>query len=454
MKINDKINIENNCVNTKIFWRLFMIKRDYYLNKLIKKQNNGLVKVITGPRRVGKSYLLFNIFYNYLLNNKVGEDHIILLSLDDIKNQRYWNPNELDNYIRSKIINDGKTNYVFIDEIQFVRDVPNPYLADSFIGFTEVVLGLVKIKNVDLYITGSNSKMLSKDILTSFRGKSDNISIKPLSYKEFYSAYQVDKSRAWNEYLTYGGMPFVLSLNDYSDKSDYLKNLFSETYIKDIIDRNDIKSKEAILAELLNIISSSIGSLTNPLKLANTFKSIKKTQISSLTIQKYLDLLEDSFLIEKSKRYDVKGKKYIETPHKYYFTDLGLRNARLNFSQVEETHIMENIIYNELRGRGFNVDIGILELNYKENNISKRKQVEIDFIATRGSEKIYIQSAYSVASNEKLYQETRGLVGIKDSFKKIVVVRDNIVPRKDENGILYIGVEEFLLDEKYTSTSY
>ena len=428
-----------------------MIKRDNYLNQLIRKQNNRLVKVITGCRRVGKSYLLFNIFYNYLLNNNVDKNHIIAISLDEIKNQKYWNPNELDKYIRDNIIDDGKTNYIFIDEIQFVKNTPNPYVDNTYVGFTEVVLGIMKIKNVDVYITGSNSKMLSSDILTSFRGKCDHINVRPLSYKEFYKAYKGDKSRAWNEYITYGGMPYVLLLNDYTDKSEYLKNLFLEIYIKDILDRNNIRQSEYVLNDLLNIISSSIGSLSNPLKLSNTFKSVKKLSINPATIEKYLNHFIDSFLIERAKKYDIKGKKYIETPLKYYFNDIGLRNARLNFSQVEETHIMENIIYNELRLRGFNVDIGVLEINYKENNISKRKQLEIDFICSKGNEKIYIQSAYSLSSDEKINQEIRGLARIKDSFKKIVVVKENIIPRKDENGIQYIGVEEFLLDEKYTT---
>lgn len=430
-----------------------MIKRDDYLNWLIRKQNNGLAKVITGCRRTGKSYLLFNIFYNYLLDNNVSKDHIISISLDDIKNQKYWNPNELDKYIRESIINDGRTNYIFIDEIQFVKSIPNPYLDNTFVGFTEVVLGIMKIENVDVYITGSNSKMLSKDILTSFRGRCDHINIRPLSYKEFYKAYKGDKSRALSEYITYGGMPYILKLDNYQDKSEYLKNLFLEIYIKDILDRNAIRQNESVINDLLNIISSSIGSLSNPLKLSNTFKSIKKVSINPATIEKYLNYFMDSFLIESAKKYDIKGKKYIETPLKYYFNDIGLRNARLNFSQIEETHIMENIIYNELRKRGFNVDIGVLEINYKENDISKRKQIEIDFICNKGNEKIYIQSAYSISSNEKLEQEIRGLVRIKDSFKKIVVVKENIVPRKDENGILYVGFEEFLLDEKYTINS-
>lgn len=427
-----------------------MIKRDYYLNQLIRKKENGLVKVITGIRRCGKSYLLFNIYREYLLNSGVNSDHIITISLDDASNQKYWNPNELDKYVREHIISDGKTNYIFIDEIQLVKEVDNPYLEGSKVGFTDVILGLMKIPHADVYVTGSNSEMLSKNILTRFRGKGDQIHVKPLSYKEFYEAYTGDKSRAWNEYINYGGLPFVMLLDNYTDKAEYLKNLFLEIYIKDIMDNNNIKNDEAILSDLLNIISSSVGSLTNPLKLSNTFKSVKKISISSATIEKYLDCFVDSFLIERSKRYDIKGKNYIESPMKYYFTDLGLRNARLNFSEIEETHIMENVIYNEMRYRGFNVDVGVLEYNYKdETGKSKRKQLEIDFICNKGNDKIYIQSAFVLTNSNKIEQETRGLVRIKDSFKKIVVVKDNIVPRKDENGIQYVGIEEFLLNEQF-----
>ena len=427
-----------------------MIKRDTYLEKLIRKKENGLVKVITGLRRCGKSFLLFNIFYNYLLKNKVDSKHIITISLDDASNQKYWNPNELDKYIRDHIIKDGKTNYIFIDEIQLVKDVVNPYLEGSKITFTDVILGLMKIPHVDLYVTGSNSEMLSKNILTRFRGKGDQVYVRPLSYSEFYNSYKNDKNRAWNEYITYGGLPFVMSLDNYVDKGEYLKNLFLEIYLKDIIDNNHIRKDESILNDLLNIITSSIGSLTNPLKLSNTFKSLKKISLTPISIEKYLDYFADSFLIDRAKRYDVKGKKYIETPLKYYFTDLGLRNARLNFTDIEETHIMENVIYNELRYRGFNVDVGIVEYNYKEKEKSKRKQLEIDFICNKGNDKLYIQSAYALSLQEKIEQEIRGLCRIKDSFKKIVVVKDNIVPRKDSNGIQYVGIEEFLLNEKYT----
>ncbi|MCR5458069.1 MAG: ATP-binding protein [Clostridiales bacterium] len=428
-----------------------MIKRDYYLNELIRKKENGLTKVITGLRRCGKSFMLFDIYIQYLKEHGVSDDHIIALQLDDIQNQRYWNPNELDKYIRNSIINDDKTTYVFIDEIQFVKDVDNPYLKGSKIGFVDVVLGIMKIKKVDLYVTGSNSEMLSQNILTKFRGKGDQVHISPLSYKEFYSAYEGDKSLAWNEYITYGGMPYVMSLNDYSDKSNYLKNLFEEIYLKDIMDNNDIRKDESVINDLLNIISSSVGSLTNPSKLSKTFKSVKNTTVSSVTIEKYLNCFINSFLVEKAKRYDIKGKKYIESPYKYYFTDIGLRNARMNFSEIEETHIMENIIYNEIRNRGYNVDVGIVEYNYRDNEgKSQRKQLEVDFVCNKGNDRLYIQSAFVIPDKDKLEQETRGMIRIEDSFKKIVVLKDKIVPRKDENGIIFVGIEEFLLNNKYT----
>lgn len=431
-----------------------MIKRDYYLNQLIRKRENGLVKVITGLRRSGKSFLLFNIFYNFLKSSGVEEDHMITLALDDITNQRYWNPNELDQYIRSQLKNDEKTNYIFIDEIQLVKDVENPYLEGSKVGFTDVILGWIKIPHVDVYVTGSNSEMLSKNILTRFRGKGDQIHVYPLSFKEFYQAYQGDKTRAWNEYIIFGGMPFVMQIQDYSDKSEYLKNLFSEIYLKDIIENHRINNSESVLGDLLSIISSSVGSLTNPLKLSNTFKTLKKISVSSTTIEQYLDCFVDAFLIEKAKRFDIKGKRIMASPYKYYFMDIGLRNSWLNFTEIEETHIMENIIFNELRMRGFNVDVGIVEYNYKdETGKSKRTKIEIDFVCNKGNDRIYIQSALVLPNLEKTYQETRGFLRIKDSFKKIVVVRDNIVPRKDENGIQYVGIEEFLLDDKYTFTN-
>lgn len=427
-----------------------MIEREKYLKQLINKKENGLVKVITGLRRSGKSYLLFNIFKSYLLSNNVSSDHIISIALDDIEMQRYWNPNELNTYIKNKIIHDGKTNFIFIDEIQFVKEIENPYLPGSKIGFNDVILGLMKIENVDIYITGSNSEMLSSDILTKFRGRSDQIHVMPLSFKEFYNAFKKEKAKAWDEYILFGGMPYIMSLENYDDKSLYLKRLFDETYIKDIIERKNIKNNKVIIDDLLYILSSSVGSLTNPLKIANALKSLKNISINSLTIGNYFNYLTDSFLIEKVERYDIKGKKYISTPLKYYFSDIGLRNVLLNFTDIEETHIMENIIYNELIYRGYNVDVGVVESFYKdENKVTKRKQFEIDFVCNKGNDKCYIQLAYALPDNEKRIQEIRGFNLIKDSFKKIVIIKENIIPRRDENGILYVGIIDFLLNEQY-----
>lgn len=427
-----------------------MIRRDKYLNQLIRKKENGMVKVIVGLRRCGKSFLLFNLFKDHLLNSGVDESHIIAISLDDISNQRYWNPNELDAYLRSRLIPGQKTNYVFIDEIQLVKEVESPYLKGSKVGFTDVVLGLLKIPNVDVYVTGSNSEMLSKDILSKFRGRGDQIHLRPLSFREFYDASD-DKAKAWQEYILYGGMPRILSLASYEDKSNYLKNLFSEVYLKDIIDRNDVRNDKGVLDDLLNIVSSSIGSLTNPLKLSHAFQSVRRLSMNPNTIKKYLGYFIDLFLIESAKRYDIRGKQYIGSPLKYYFEDIGLRNARLNFSEIEETHIMENVLYNELRYRGFDVDVGVVDWNYKdEEKKSQRKRLEIDFVCRKGNEKYYIQSAYAIQDAEKKLQETRGFKLINDSFKKILVIKEDIIPRQDENGILCVGIQDFLLDESFT----
>lgn len=426
-----------------------MIKRTLYKEKLIRKMNNGLVKVITGIRRCGKSYLLFNIFYDYLKNNGIEDDHIIRLALDDTDNIKYRNPLYLDEYLKSKITGDGKY-YIFLDEIQKVKSIKNPYLDDENekITFVDVLLGLMKRDNVDIYVTGSNSKMLSSDILTEFRGRGDEIRVYPLSYKEFYSAFGGDKTKALYEYMTYGGMPYVLSLAGHEDKSAYLKSLFDKVYLADVLERNKLFNDKSILEDLLDMISSSIGSLTNPTKLSNAFDTIKHVKVSSKTIGKYLDYFIDAFMINKAQRYDIKGKKYIDSPLKYYFSDIGLRNARLNFRQQEETHIMENVIYNELCIRGFDVDVGIIECTERtENGNTKRCQLEVDFVANKGSQRYYVQSAFAVSDSAKREQETRGFVKIPDSFKKIVVVRDNIIPWHDENGILYVGIEQFLLED-------
>lgn len=426
------------------------VQRPRYLNQLIDKKDNGRVKIITGIRRCGKSYLLFKLYKKYLLSSGVSENQIIMIALDSLKNIKYRNPIELDAFLREKIQNNGLKHYLLIDEIQFVEEIPNPYLegTDSKVTFVDLILGLIKIPNVDVYITGSNSKMLSSDVLTQFRDRGDEIKVYPFSFEEFYSCYEGDRGRAFDEYCLYGGMPMSVQLKSHEKKSEYLKNIFTSTYIKDVIERNKILKDASIIEDLLDIISSSIGSLSNPSKLANTFMSEKNIKISQFTVSNYLDYLIDAFLIEKARRYDVKGRKYISSPYKYYFSDIGLRNARLNFRQNEQSHIMENVIYNELRMRGLNVDVGIVEYNYKDKNKKTRKKnLEVDFVINRGSNRYYIQSALNVYTKEKQIQETESLRRTGDSFKKIVIVRDNITPRYDDNGILYIGVEEFLLDE-------
>ena len=427
------------------------IGRQQYLDQLIRKKDNGRVKIITGIRRCGKSYLLFELYTKYLRDSGVKEDQIIGLALDELPNARYRNPIELDQYIRDKIADKSKRYYVLIDEIQFVSEIQNPYVDDpsAKLNFIDVVLGLMRIKNADIYVTGSNSKMLSSDILTQFRDRGDEIRVFPLSYAEFYSVYGEDKRHAWRDYYTYGGMPVVVTLSSHEEKSKYLQDLYTKTYLRDVVERHMIQNDVEVLEDLLNIVSSSIGSLTNPTKLANTFASERQISISGATIERYLGYFIDAFLLHKSQRYDVKGKKYMKTPMKYYFADVGLRNARLGFRQQEENHIMENVIYNDLRRRGFDVDVGVVEYNCKDDEGKKiRKQLEVDFVVNRGSQRYYIQSAFTVGDPEKRKQETESLRRIPDSFKKIVVVRDDIIPWHDDNGILFIGVEQFLLEEK------
>lgn len=427
-----------------------MIERKKYLDKLISRKQNGLVKVITGIRRCGKSYLLFNIYKDYLKSIGVEDECIICLALDDDENIRYRNPLELGKYIRSVTSDESKEYYVFLDEIQKVVTIQNPYVegVEDKISFVDVVLGLMKRENIDVYVTGSNSKMLSSDILTEFRGRGDEIRVNPLSFAEFYNAFDGDKRDAWQEYYTYGGLPLVLAKKGHEEKAKYLSTLFDTIYLSDIMDRNSLVHEKNLLDDILNLISSSIGSLTNANKIANTFRSERQISVSHATVSKYLDYLIDSFLIYSASRYDVKGRKYIGSPYKYYFSDVGLRNARLNFRQQEENHIMENIIYNELCVRDFSVDVGIVEYCYKDaEKKSKRAYLEIDFIANKGSKKYYVQSALTVADEEKREQEIRSLKRVGDSFKKIVVVKDNIIPWHDDDGILYIGIEQFLLDE-------
>ena len=427
-----------------------LIKRDRYLQKLINKKENGLIKVITGIRRCGKSFLLFKLYHNYLNSIGVDDENIIELALDEAINAQYRNPLELDKFIREKIADKSKKYYVFLDEIQKVADIQNPYLEDktATIGFVDVLLGLMKISNVDLYVTGSNSKMLSSDILTEFKDRGDEIRVNPLTYSEFYAAFDGEKRYAWREYFTYGGMPNVLNRKTHEEKSKYLKDLFAKTYITDVIEHNRILNDKTVLENLLNIVSSSVGSLTNPSKLVNTFQSVKHVSVSANTISRYLDFFIDAFVMYKAFRYDIKGKKYIDTPLKYYFTDVGLRNARLNFRQQEENHIMENIIFNELMAREYDVDIGVVEYNYQDADGKKlRTQLEVDFVANKGSKRYYVQSALSIDNEDKRKQEINSLLRVADSFKKIVVVKDDIIPWHDDNGILYVGIEQFLLDE-------
>lgn len=427
-----------------------MIERNGYLRKLISRKDNGLVKVITGIRRCGKSYLLFNIYREYLKSIGVEDDCIIALALDDDEHIRYRNPIELGNYIRGLTADRNRHFYVFLDEIQKVIPIQNPYIqgVEDRIGFVDVVLGLMKRDNVDIYVTGSNSRMLSSDILTEFRGRGDEIRVNPLSFSEFYQAYQGDPRDAWQEYYTYGGLPLVMKKQGHEEKMRYLQNLFDKIYLSDIMDRNKILHEKTVLDDILNIISSSVGSLTNAGKIARTFKSERQMNISEDTVSRYLDLFMDAFMIYKAERYDIKGRKYIGSPVKYYFSDVGLRNARLNFRQQEENHIMENILYNELCSREFSVDVGVVEYHYKdEDKKSRRSLLEIDFVANKGSRRYYIQSAFAMGDEEKRLQEVRSLNRVGDSFRKMVVVRDRIIPWHDEKGILYLGIEQFLLDE-------
>ncbi len=409
------------------------IKRDYYLNKLIEAKGDGLIKIVTGIRRCGKSYLLNTIFNQYLLENGVSKEHIIKVPLDDSDYQYLLNPQNLSKYIKEKIV-DKDIYYVILDEIQLVDN------------FTGVLNGLLRIQNVDIYVTGSNSKFLSSDIVTEFRGRGEEIRMYPLSYSEFMSVYDGDKLDGWIEYITYGGLPLVASMTGDERKMAYLEEQRKNVYINDVVDRNDIRN-DSELNTLVEIISSSIGSLTNPLKLSNTFKSVAGINIDSKTIDFYLKCLEEAFLIEKAKRYDVKGKKYISTPNKFYFSDLGLRNSFINFRQPEETHIMENVIYLELKRRGYNVDVGLIEFRERQGEEFLYKQLEIDFIANKGNNKIYIQSAFNMLTEDKINQEQRSLLKINDSFKKIIIVKDYIKRTRDENGIITMSIFDFLLDQ-------
>lgn len=409
------------------------IKRDLYLNRLIRSMHNGMIKVVTGIRRCGKSYLLFNIFDRYLRSQGVDDEHIIKIDLENRHNKKLRNPDALLDYIDACIAKDGM-HYVLLDEVQWVNE------------FEDVLNSYLKIPNVDIYVTGSNSKFLSTDVITEFRGRGYEIKIAPLSFREFYSVFNGSREDALIDYLTFGGLPMIVSMQSDEEKIKYLQSLFKNTYISDILARYNIKN-ETELDDLVNIVSSSIGGLLNPNKIVNTFKSIKKVSISANTISNYLKILQEVFMIEKSLRYDIKGKKYIETPAKYYFADLGLRNARINFRQQEVTHLMENLIYNELRIRGFLVDVGVVVLNTKdEEGKSQRKQLEVDFVCNEGSKRIYIQSAYRLPTEEKREQELRSLKCIADNFQKIIITEDPIKRYQDENGVVYMNIYEFLLD--------
>lgn len=409
-----------------------VVKRDTYLNKLISKKHNGLIKVVTGVRRCGKSYLLFNLFKEHLLSEGVDKKHIIEIAFDAFENKQFQDPYVLMPYLKDQIADD-EMYYVLLDEVQLLGE------------FEAVLNSLIRMENVDVYVTGSNARFLSKDVITEFRGRGDEIHMFPLSFSEFMSVYPGTKQDGWNEYMLYGGLPLVLRFEKPEDKIAFLKSLFEETYISDIVGRHKIRNR-AELEELLNILSSSIGSLTNPNKLSATFKSVKQKTISNATITRYIEYLCDAFLIDSSVRYDVKGKKYIDTPVKYYFTDMGLRNARLNFRQLEETHTMENIIFNELKIRGFNVDIGVVTVNSSKDGSSVRKQYEIDFVCNKGSKRYYIQSAYAIPDQAKMEQEQRSLMMTGDAFKKIIITKDAPTPYYNDSGVLIMSIFDFMLN--------
>lgn len=422
------------------------IKRDKYLKRLISKRNNGLIKVITGIRRCGKSYLLFNLYYDYLMQEGVPEDCIISVALDDDDYIEYCDPQKLSEYIKSKITDSNKQYYVFIDEAQYAitkEEMKNPDVPIRLYG---VLNGLLRKKNVDVYVTGSNSKFLSSDILTEFRGRGDEIHIAPLAFSEYFPASGKDKYDAWQEYLFYGGLPHILVEPDNESKEAYLERLNSEIYIRDIVDRYDIRDT-AGMETLMKVIASAIGSLSNAQKISDTFNSSGDKSISMPTISNYLKYLTESFVIQKSERYDIKGRKYIGTPSKYYYTDLGLRNALLNFRQFEETHLMENAIYNELIYRGYKVDVGVVEIRVDENGKKVRKQLEVDFVVNQGSKRYYIQSAYALPNQEKVEQEQASLIKIPDSFKKIIITSGNTPVWRNDQGITIMGLFDFLLNE-------
>ena len=409
------------------------IRRDNYLKQLIERKNNGMVKVVTGIRRCGKSYLLFTLFKRYLLENGVASDHVIEIALDGIEDEELRDPKVCYEYIRDEMEDDG-IYYLLLDEVQFMPR------------FEEVLNSLLRLKNIDIYVTGSNSRFLSSDIVTEFRGRGDEVRIYPLSFAEFYSVYDGDYDDAWDDYMTFGGLPQIAGLQSERRKADYLKNIFVNVYLKDVIERNRIQNEEEI-GILVNVLTSSIGSLTNPTKIANTFASERQMQYTNKTISRHIDFLEEAFLISKAARYDIKGRKYIGANQKYYFTDPGLRNARLNFRQQEPTHLMENIVYNELLIRGYNVDVGMMDA-YEKNKEGKRvrKQLEVDFVVNQGSQRYYIQVAYDLSSEQKQEQEFHSLRNIPDSFKKIIIVNGSKKPWRNDEGFVIMGMKYFLLN--------
>ncbi len=413
-----------------------IITRQKYLEMLVAGQGNGLVKIVTGGRRCGKSFLLFQIFHQYLLQHGVDEEHLIEVSLDDRRNRKLCDPDALLDYLDSRIKSDGKTNFIFLDEIQLV---------DDFIG---VLLSLMHTPYTEVYVSGSNSKFLSKDVVTEFRGRGQEIRIWPLSFSEYYGAVGGERSQAWKDYYTFGGLPQILSLGTERAKRSYLRDIYEVTYIKDIVERNKIKVPEG-LRELVRILASGIGSSTNPTRICNTFQSVSQLQITDKTINEYISDIQDAFLIEEALRYDVKGRKYIGTETKYYFCDLGLRNIVLNLRQQEETHIMENVIYNELRMRGYLVDVGFVECwTTDENGKRKRSKLEVDFVVNNGAERVYVQSAFNMPTKDKEKQERRSLINIADNFRKVIVVKDDIKRKIDDDGVVTMGLFDFLLDEQ------
>lgn len=422
------------------------IKRDRYLNRLISKKNNGLIKVITGIRRSGKSYLLFNLYYDYLISTGVAEDNIITIPLDDVDYEEYCEPHVLYDYIKSRIIDKSQQYYVFIDEAQYAITKDEMKDADTPIRLYGVLNSLLRRKNVDIYVTGSNSKFLSSDIMTEFRGRGDEIHVSPLAFSEFYPASGKDKADAWQEYLYYGGLPHILSEPDDEAKTRYLERLNKEIYLRDLGERYDLRDENG-MESLMKVIASTVGSLSNAQKISDTFKSSGDKSISMPTISRYLKYLQESFLIQKAERYDIKGRKYISTPAKYYYTDLGLRNALLNFRQFEETHLMENAIYNELVYRGYSVDVGVVEIRTSDNGKMLKKQLEVDFVVNQASKRFYIQSAFALPNQEKIEQEQASLIKIQDSFKKIIIVGGNSPVWRNESGITFMGIYDFLLNE-------